>query len=182
MECTVKYLFSESPVTIGPVTGRKPFLKIRAGVLRACNLLLKTFEGDRKLLGIRIHFSKVEASDRGDNLLARNGLRGMLEGKDYRALNRVFPLVAAFIDRITKHEKALEILDKIVKAFKRILADTFDEHSSLGMYIVKVHLLDHMAEDLRNFGTLSVLNSNQYDDYNVHIKHSYKRTAQRIQT
>lgn len=50
-QCMVKYLSSDGLVAGGPVKGRKPFLKIRERILRGCNLLLETIEGDGELPG-----------------------------------------------------------------------------------------------------------------------------------
>lgn len=57
--------------------------------------------------------------------------------------------------------------------------NTFEEHSDSGLYWLKYHLIDHMVEDVRKSGTLSVFNSSLYQYSNVHTKRTHKRTSQR---
>lgn len=131
----------------------------------------------------------------------------MLEGKEYSALDRAFKFVAAFFDLSTGYDrtasltdvntrysaimcdvpggegqrawtsKALEMLDEILKAFKRMLVDTFHEHCNSGLCALKYHSLGHIADYLRKFGTFSVLDSGLYEQFNVHIKHSHRKTS-----
>lgn len=72
-------------------------------------------------------------------------------------------------------------MDEIVKTFKRMLVDTFDDHCGSGLYTLKHHLLYHIMEDLWNFGTLSVLNCSSYEQLNEYVKHSYRMTSQKRQ-
>lgn len=118
---------------------------------------------------------------------------------------KAFLFVVAFIYRITSHEKAalvtwiytrcIEInfdgkederhgawgeedfdsLKKRTKAFKRMLVQMLEEHCDTGLYTRTYHLQDHMVEDIRSFRTLSVLDSNPYKHFPVHIKPASKR-------
>lgn len=124
----------------------------------------------------------------------------MLIKNDYRSLDRVFSFVAAFIDRGARHERTasvtkihaiyivilcdvtggkrqrasteevMEMLYERVKTFKRMLVVTFHELGDSGFYTFKYRLLDHMMNDLLKFGTLSVLDRNLYEHFNVHNK------------
>lgn len=40
-------------------------------------------------------------------------------------------------------------------------------HSDFGLYTLKHHSFDHMAEDIQGFGTLYVLGSSSYEDAEV---------------
>lgn len=105
----------------------------------------------------------------------------MLGWTDYRILNRLFLSLAAFIDQSTRNkrkttmtkvltrfseitcdltggegqrawtEEISEMLDVRVKAFKRMLVDTFNEHCDLSLYKHKCHLQNHMVKDLNIF-------------------------------
>lgn len=103
----VIHLSSDSLVTRCPGKGRKSFLEMRVQVLCVHNLFLERIEGDGELPGTQIHFSKLEASDRGYDVFTRNWQPGMLKEKDYRALDSVFLFVAAFIYRGKIHEREL---------------------------------------------------------------------------
>lgn len=72
---------------------------------------------------------------------------------------------------------ALEMLDEREEAFKRLRVDPFDDHCNFGLYGSKYNLFDHILEDLRKIGTLSVVHSSPYDRFEMHIKHSYRRTS-----
>lgn len=62
------------------------------------------------------------------------------------------------------------------KKIAKILADTFAKHCSTGLFTSKFHILYHIFEDLLRFGTLYVLQSGWFEDYNMHIKTVYYRT------
>lgn len=76
----------------------KPFVKIRAQVLRGSNILLSSIDSNGESLENAIDLSKQEGSNGGDGISTGTGLRGMLEGKNYRALGRVFSFVQACIN------------------------------------------------------------------------------------
>lgn len=211
-ECTMSYLSSDRLMTGGGEKGRKPFVKVRTRILRGCNALLATIEREGEVPGVRIDFGKVCGTSGLDGIFTKNGLKGMLEGRDYKGLDKVFPFVAAFIDRCTGHERTApmtrvhtmysEIVNEVtgdgeykirseeelvkleerVKEFKRELVERFDDHCESGLYTLKFHLLDHMVEDIRKFGTLSVLDGSPFEHFNVHIKQAYRKTSQRRST
>lgn len=70
---------------------------------RVCNVLLSIFEADGEVLRLHVYFAKGGASNGWDDVFTRPGLRGMLEGKDFRSLDNVFPFVVAFTGRRTGH-------------------------------------------------------------------------------
>lgn len=135
------------------------------------------------------------------------GVRGILEVKDFEVLNIVFRTKAALIDRAvgvmqsapitrvhTMYAKlkntlrpsdaggaSLDVLvDKTsdTQKFKDMLKSIFDEHCISGLYMMKLHLLDHILEDLEEFGSLVVLNSSLFERSNINIKSSNQATAE----
>lgn len=84
--------------------GGKSIVYIRLGVLHICNPLLGSIKRDEEFLGTCIDFPEGKVTNRLDGIYTITGLRGMLEGKDYRSLETVFPFVAASINRSTKCE------------------------------------------------------------------------------
>lgn len=72
-------------------------------------------------------------------------------------------------------EEDLGGLQRRVMQFSRILIKTFDEHRDSRLYALWNHLLDYVVEALRNFATLSVLDSSPYEQFNLHIMQAYKR-------
>lgn len=65
-------------------------------------------------------------------------------------------------------------LEYYKEQFKRSLVRTSSDHCKLGLYMLKVHLLYHAVEDLKAFGTLSLLHDSSIGQYRVNIKHVYK--------
>lgn len=107
------------------------------------------------------------------------GVRGALEGKDYRAFHTVFPNVCSFIDRGTGYTKSSKIASthamysslmcrvlsgswkrgstneelKGVGAelfeIRKEVVELFASGCMLGLYTIKFQSLDHMLEDIR---------------------------------
>lgn len=64
-------------------------------------------------------------------------------------------------ERIIRSEVAIGKLKEEVITFKRRVVDVSGLHSESNLYTLEFHLLDHIAEDLRRFGTLSVLDASR---------------------
>jgi len=75
------------------------FRSKRLSTLRACNSVLRQMERDSQISGLHVDFSTKESSTQLNGIFLSTGLRGMLEGKDYRNLDYVFPFVSAYVDR-----------------------------------------------------------------------------------
>ena len=183
----------------------------RAAILRACNSLLKVLEEDCDISNLHVDFSVKEASTTLNGLFLETGVKGMLEGKDYKQLDYVFPFVMAFVDRITGmidngqtkvhtmysdllyqlyhniernglNPQTADSLEQHIALFKQTCKDIFEKHVNRGLFTLKFHLLDHLVEDLRKYGTLDFLDAGPYENYNATIKGFYKLTSKRKQT
>lgn len=60
-----------------------------------------------------------------------------------------------------------------------MLVETFSGHCISGLYIINYQLRNHIVELLRSFCMLLVLESNLYDQLNMHIKLAYRGASQR---
>lgn len=117
--------------------------------------------------------------DGEDGLFRRNGLQGVLKGKESRALDRALSFVAEFIDRRTKHDrtapltkvqarhsgivcdvikeegqqvwtqKPSKMLYERVNSFERRSVSLFDEHCESCLYTIKYHLLGRYVLTLK---------------------------------
>ena len=211
---TYELIGSDKIVTFG--TPKRPprkmkFCTRRVPVLRACNSFLRVMKNDCSSASIHIDFSTKEESSRLNGIFLDSGMRGMLEGKDYRNLDYFFPFVAAFVDRITgcvtngittvhtMYSNLLEMIftdvedhgmndrkahdmDALVMDLKRECKDVFAEHVQKGLYTLKFHLLDHLAEDMARYGSLEFLNSGPYEFFNTVVKKHYRDTSKRKKT
>ena len=67
--------------------------------MNASNAILAEIEKNYSATGLHVDFSKKEKTAQLNGFFLRDGVRGMLEGKNYRAIDLVFPFIAAFVDR-----------------------------------------------------------------------------------
>ena len=184
------------------------FSSQRTAILRACNSILRAIQEDCGSSGIHIDFSTKETSSNLNGIFLETGVRGMLEGKDYRNLDYFFPFVAAFVDRISGctegsltlvhtlyskllHELLVEVeyegistiqLKKIqclINLLKRESKKLFEPYVQKGLFTLKFHLLDHLVEDLSKYGSLQYLDSGPYEYFNSVLKRFYRETSRR---
>ena len=77
------------------------FRNVRMTILMGINKMLSHLQMFSPLQGTRIDFSKGGSSGNEKGVYGSDGnLIGMLEGKDYRNLDVVFPFVGMFVDRL----------------------------------------------------------------------------------
>lgn len=212
--CLVQYLSSDEIYShpCGPNGKRKRLSSVRMALLRACNAILAHVEEKYALPGLHVDFAKTGKTTQLNGLFTADGLRGMLEGKDYYAVDMVFPFVAAFIDRSLGFEEKceltrmnvlyIEIINKVlvdhrdrrwregellrlrgeIREFKSVVEGAFASHCPSGLYTLKYHLLDHLVEDLERFGSISFMDAGPFEHFNVVIKQSYRMTSRRLTT
>lgn len=210
---TFELIGSDKPVRFLGTSkkGRVKFCSKRVPVLRACNSLLRAMQDDCTTRSIHIDFSTKEASSALNGIFLQTGIRGMLEGKDYRNLDYVFPFVAAFVDRISGCEEGgitavhtlysnllfklfteiendgisyieLRKIEALVRRLKKECKRLFDPYVKKGLYTLKFHLLDHLVEDLGKYGSLDYLNGGPYEYFNAVVKQHYRDTSKRKPT
>ena len=211
--CTYQLVSSKYPATysFGKKTTSSTMQAKKVPLLSACNTLLRCMEADSGLPDLHIDFSSKDASSRLNGIFLTNGLRGMLEGKDYRNLDTVFPFVASFLDTVTGSKsgdlttvhtlytelvRTLEVIDKRtgvtqeilqvlatkIERFKHQTVKLFEPYVDNGLFTLKFHLLDHLVEDLSKFASLDFLSAGPYEYYNTKIKKSYRKTSKRRAT
>jgi hypothetical protein len=192
-------------------SAKTKFSTKRTAVLRACNSLLRAIQNDSATTAIHIDFSTKEASSALNGFFLESGIRGMLEGKDYRNLDYVFPFVAAFIDRVsglqeegitTVHTVYSNLLFKLfveveqygmsniqalkiaalIRRLKKECKRVFDPYVNKGLYTLKFHLLDHLVEDIMKYGSLDYLSAGPYEYFNTVVKKHYRATSKRKTT
>lgn len=136
----------------------------------------------------------------------------MLEGKENRALDIVFPFVLAYVDTwtgfqddapLTKlHVQYTELTNRLmtdnfhngwsssdldnirvsISTFKHAFWTLFGPHCSHGLNTLKFHLLDHLVDDLERFGSIHVLSESLYEHFNYIVKQAYNSTSKRLKT
>ena len=211
--CTIQLLSSDDLYTHPTKNSRqqRKFSSIKNKVLRSCNALLAAIEAQFPIPGVHVDYSKKESSVQLNGFFTHDGIKGMLEAKNYQNMDMIFPFIAAFIDRATGLEDTamlthvhatysllmntlsgkqngsftdpeIEEIDEMVKNFKRDVVTLFEPHCDSGLFTLKFHLLDHLCTDLRCFGTLAMLDAGPYEHFNHIIKMAYRKTSMRIKT
>ena len=69
----------------------KSFKFIRKSVLGGANAFLALLEKEYPTRCLHVDFSKAKNSTRLNGLFVEDGVRGMLEGKDYKTVDMIFP-------------------------------------------------------------------------------------------
>lgn len=137
------------------------------------------------------------------------GFRKILDEKNCKSADLIFPILTAFLDRYTgwvgkvsltkvyvlysklmismaKHDKKkvqngheLKKLQMKVNRFKILLVETFSKHCTSDLFTLKFRLRDHAVEDLHVFNTLSVFYAASFERYDGDFKQAYKQRSQR---
>ena len=187
----------------------RPFASIRHKVLRGVNNILAAIERDYPAPGLHIDFSTSSAGSSLNGIFVQDGLRGMLEAKDYRALTMVFPFIGAFIDFCCDEtdtcpittictqyadivrwlygnhsppdwsESLLQALHQNIISFMNYTTEIFESHQTSGLNIPKFHLLTHLVDDLRRMGGIHHMDVGAYENAHLIFKQNYARTSKR---
>ena len=90
--CIMDYLGADDIIAFprGPSSKQKNLRSLRATCLKTCNTYLAAADKEYPMHGKRIDFSGGNTSNQLNGIFLSTGLRGMLEGKNYR--NRDFDL------------------------------------------------------------------------------------------
>lgn len=182
---------------------------LRTSQLRACDQLFTAIGRDSKSETINVDFSKGDIFVDLNGFCTNNKIRHMLEEADFDQLHFVFSLGASFGDRAIgephrhsmthvhtifsglphlpsnkniEHVLAPLSLNKIqhrVQNFEAFLKDTFNAWYEIGHCILKLHLIDHIIEDLDRSGCLEILSSSACELCNFHIKRTCRSISRR---
>lgn len=75
----------------GTLKKERKLLSMKTNILRRSNSILAAIQKDYILPGLHIEFSKNESSSQLNWFFTKDGIRRMLEGKNYRQIYIVFP-------------------------------------------------------------------------------------------
>lgn len=211
--CTYNLVSSKYPAkfSTSKTAKQSAICSKKTAILSGCNTLLRAIERDSGVSGLHVDFSGKDASSCLNGIFLQTGLRGMLEGKDYRRLDTVFPFVAAFIDTVTGSEtgqltkvhmlytELLLLLEKIdhsdgindeiistlskkVNTLIQLTQTLFEPYVENGLFTLKFHILHHLVEDVKRYTSLEYLSASPYEYYNTRIKQNYRKTSKRHAT
>lgn len=190
----------------------RSFVSARAAILSAANEILRQLEKEFPARGLRVAFGSAEKGRRYNGFFKSDGIVGMLEAKDFQALDMVFPFIGAYIDRCCGEvetspttriftmyseilmmvyrrrmkpgwtEQDLKKLKEKIVRFKKEAVELYESYQASGMGTLKFHLLDHLVDDLRRMGGIHTLDAGLYEHSHARVKRWYNRTSKRRAT
>lgn len=190
----------------------RTFPSLRAAILRTLNMFLRDVATESTGFNLNINFAKTNGTDAFDGLFKDHGLVGMLEGKDYKCIDQVAPFFGAIADRLCGEiedapitsiftmytdmmQMVLRLRDKFVWGeeqiadmkqmihdFKTFTVDILCQYQASEFCTLKWHLLDHIPNDLRDYGGLEVLDAGLYEHAHTIPKRAYSDSSKRHST
>lgn len=207
-KCLFRRLGSEKLVMKGSERNGRTYKTCRTAILRACNEMLKRNQVQGQVPGIVVDFSSNDSSNALNGLFTSDGICGMLEAKNYRHVDYVFPFLASFVDRICGEkecmttaisviyidlvnwvlerpdnmlwtESELKKLDEFVHSFQELIVNQYGKYQPSQFCTEKFHALSHLGDDIRKYGDLRMLDVGIYENRHVTFKEEYGRTSKR---
>ena len=196
----------------GGKTRTTSFRNVRMTILTGINRMLSHIQRFSPVHGMRIDFSKGGSSGHEKGVYGPDGnLIGMLEGKNYRNLDIVFPFVGMFVDRLcdevstansTKlfvhyidmqqtclsyksatsvmwNEEEIIALKREICNFKKMARKLYGEFHASQLGTEKMHMLDHIPDDIRRLGGLRYCDAGLYEYSHTMVKSAHKATSRR---
>ena len=187
----------------------RSFPSIRSIVLSGANEIMRRIRNESHARHLDVDFSVPSKSWRYNGFFNESGIVGMLEARQYKAVDMVFPIVAAYIDRVcgetsncpttktaTKYcdivldtfrrsrrqgwtSSELHRLKEDIANFKTVCKNTYANYQPSRMGTLKFHLLDHLVEDLKRLGTVDVMDAGLFEQSHTRFKRKYKGSSQR---
>ena len=122
--------------------------KNRITILTACNDLLALYQKESYVKDMQFNYTSTEKGNRVNGIFTNDGLRGMLEAKNYKAIDMVFPFVAAFIDRCSGDEES-HPLTKVCSRYTELMTWTLQIGSSQGWTEADVNKLQKLIDSFK---------------------------------
>lgn len=88
---------------------RQPLSQISVSILRGLNLLLAAVEREAGVPGLHMDFSRKSCSLQLNVVFLMSGVRGMIERKDYRAVDTLFTILEAYTDRASQFQNGADM-------------------------------------------------------------------------
>jgi len=183
----------------------KKFKTIRCSILKCINEMLSRMENESYIPDFVVDFSSKSNPTDLNGLYSKDGLIGMMEAKNYKCLDTIFPFVASFIDRCcgelsgpltticslyndivqcTIHRDcsppwtslSVQKLRKMILTFKTFMVQIFQDYHPSGLRTVKFHMLNHLDENIESFGDMRMVDVQFYENRHLTFKQEFNRT------
>lgn len=70
-------------------------------------------------------------------------------------------------------------LNRAVREVKNTVVRLFEAKCECRMFTTKLHLFDHLCNDLQNFGSIQSLDAARYEHFSFVLKRAHRRTSMR---
>ncbi|MEM1002920.1 MAG: hypothetical protein AAGH46_09760, partial [Bacteroidota bacterium] len=190
--CLFRRLGSERLTCKGREFNGRIYKSIRTAIFRAANEMFKQIQEESYVSGLHVDFSSKNCSSSLNGLFTQDGVTGMLEAKNMRCIDYIFPFVACFIDRICGElwgpsttisvlyidivkmifeleetaEWRYEDMDRMkgyITHFQEVVKLVFSSFQPSTFNTLKFHFLAHIIDDLCRYGDLRMLEVRFYE-------------------
>ena len=172
------------------------------------NEMLTRMEKESYIPDFLVNFASRSNPSELNGVYCKDGVTGMLDTKNYKCLDTIFPFVEAFIDRCcgetygpltsicalyndilrcslhreyspSWNTSSLQSLKNMINFFQKFMLNIFEEYHPSGLKPVKFHMLSHLHEDIKHIGDLRMVDVQFYENQHLTFKQECKRTSQR---
>lgn len=186
-KCTIKFHGSDGVMAKPDAVKRQRqrLSRMKVSIYHSVNFKLVAIEREAGVPGLQKEFSIKGRSELLNGLFVNRGLREILQGKDYREVYVVLPIIGSYIDRATVvqndanmtgghhmysdtmskvlslnygqgwSEAELEALRKYLFAFIHRVVTILLPICTSGLLTPKFHLLDHLMEEISRLKNIS---------------------------
>lgn len=211
-QAAVSYMEAE-PLKVKDVPagdGLDPYCFSRPVVLRGYNALLRCIDKGCDVPHVFGDFLKKKSAAHLDRRFITIHIRCILERRNFRNMDIVFPIVTAFIYCATRStieapmtevdskysgllaivmswEFCIGLLHQILVPYLRKVAElkttvlcVFQKHGGNFLTTLKFHMPAHLRTDLEWSGDLEISDDSRFNRYIAHIKLVYVQTSERL--
>ena len=182
------------------------FPEIRTALINGMNDILTCIERDSPATAFKIDFSDAGKSVNFNGFFTKDGLKGMLEAKDHRAVDQVMPFLAMFLDVhcgetvstsiFTKYAEItmllfrrnmdpgwiardIKDLKERIRKFKEEVKATYKDYQPSEMGTPKFHMLDHICYDIERMGGLQYGDASYFERAHISLKERFREGSKR---
>eukprot|EP00737_Agarophyton_chilense_P001689 gb/GEZJ01001895.1/.p3 GENE.gb/GEZJ01001895.1/~~gb/GEZJ01001895.1/.p3 ORF type:complete len:178 (+),score=19.70 gb/GEZJ01001895.1/:2858-3391(+) len=139
----------------GPSSSTSSFKNIGTSLFKDANNILVDIELHFPAPGLHIDFSTAEKGNSLNGFFTPDGIKGMVEPKEYRALDVVFPFIGAFFDRCCDKVDTAPI-PSILTLYTDLVNNVLHYHDSPEWTQIRIRSLKILIKNFK-FNHLSIL-------------------------
>ena len=170
------------------------------------NHILTCIQRDSPATAFKIDFSDAGKSGSCNGFFVKDGLQGMLEAKDHRAVDQIMSFLAMFLDRYCRKIVSTSIftecneitilmfgitmdpgcngreigdLQERIEKLKEEVKNAYGQYQSSEMGTPKFHMLDHVCYDIKRMAGLQFGDLSYFERAHVGLKECFCESLRR---